>query len=172
MTRRVVKPQSLFEGKDAIVKRFPEQCGCPYGVPGDRLWVRETCLLWKGGAGPNSDVIYTTEEDFEPCKTTMKIMKDAGYPKYPVGNFSLISASHMPRWASRITLEIVNVRVERLQEITAEDAVKEGTPRSITKYGLAAFCELWDTINGKKYPWASNPWVWVLEFKRMTVEGK
>ncbi len=91
---------------------------------------------------------------------------------------------HMPRWASRLTLEITSVMVERLQEITEEDAKKEGVVRSGKnddcschlsnlnyecdyKEYRRSFCILWDSINGKKYPWASNPWVWVIEFKRV-----
>jgi len=82
---------------------------------------------------------------------------------------------HMPRWASRIALEITNVRVERLQDISEEDAQAEGVPKSITQYGLTIdyenyrepFIELWDKINGKKHPWASNPWVWVVEFRKI-----
>jgi hypothetical protein len=81
----------------------------------------------------------------------------------------------MPRWASRIALEITNVRVERLQDISEEDAQAEGVPKSITQYGLTIdyenyrepFIELWDKINGKKHPWASNPWVWVVEFRKI-----
>lgn len=84
---------------------------------------------------------------------------------------------HMPRWASRLTLEITKVRVERLQSISEEDAKAEGFTKSepIGDTGFEAtakrrFMSLWDRINGKKHPWASNPWVWVIEFK--TVEGK
>ena len=89
----------------------------------------------------------------------------------------------MPRSASRITLEITNIRVERLQEITEEDAIKEGIFKSKQYFhstihpikgtyqcwtsGREAFEKLWDSINGKKYPWSSNPWVWCLEFKRV-----
>jgi hypothetical protein len=87
----------------------------------------------------------------------------------------------MPRWASRITLEVVNVRVERLQEISEADAIAEGVytnEQALQKLGLPADTKLqgtcvdkyrivWESINGKKYPWASNPWVWVVEFKKV-----
>lgn len=82
----------------------------------------------------------------------------------------------MPRWASRITLEITNVRVERLQEITEEDAKNEGViPDESKKDGMSPiinsykypFERLWDSINGKTYPWSSNPWVWCVEFRRL-----
>jgi hypothetical protein len=85
----------------------------------------------------------------------------------------------MPRWASRITLEIVSVRVERLQEITEEDAAKEGIPTCIREDMECLLCNkpkpclsregfvgLWDSPNGKTHPWASNPFVWVIEFRR------
>jgi hypothetical protein len=81
---------------------------------------------------------------------------------------------HMPRWASRITLEVAGVRVERLQEITPDDAIAEGVfgeGRYNTQpgmpYPVATFAALWDSINDKRAPWASNPWVWVVEFRRI-----
>lgn len=87
----------------------------------------------------------------------------------------------MPRWASRITLELTEVRVERLQDISEEDAKAEATDpygNQATKYGLPdahglhwkgcsyrrGFAVLWDSLNAKRAPWASNPWVWVVEF--------
>lgn len=94
----------------------------------------------------------------------------------------------MPRWASRITLEITNVRVERLQEITQEDAFEEGMSQNLaSSLGFSVseseeifnftqcrrtFMHLWDSINAKKYPWSSNPWVWVIEFKRVSPTAK
>ena len=81
---------------------------------------------------------------------------------------------HMPRWASRITLEITNVRVERLQDISEEDAKAEGcriwkgVPGDGEMSATQAFVRLWDSINGKKpgRTWRDNPWVWVIEFRR------
>lgn len=141
---------------------------CPYGLVGDRLWVRETWREMRGGTDYRTD-----------------------YPDRV--NFRWNSPIHMPRWASRITLEIVGVRVERLQEISAEDARAEGllvawrqmsttassdpvqswrTSPDVLGEGSEfpshkdAFAELWNAINTKRgYPWASNPWVWVIEFK-------
>ena len=78
----------------------------------------------------------------------------------------------MPRWASRITLEITGLRVERLQDITEEDAVTEGLPpREQTGFDTARYRYhiLWDSLNAKRgYAWDSNPWVWVIEFKRLS----
>jgi hypothetical protein len=82
----------------------------------------------------------------------------------------------MPRWASRINLEITDVRVERLQDITEDDAVAEGVQYFITSGKMtrsemsmrSAFADLWDSINFKRgYGWDTNPWVWVVEFKRL-----
>ena len=81
-------------------------------------------------------------------------------------------ARFMPRWASRVTLEITEVRVQRLQEISSTDSIFEGIRIPDEKpVGNAVFIprdayrELWDSINAKKHPWSSNPWVWVLTFK-------
>ena len=74
---------------------------------------------------------------------------------------------HMPRWASRITLEITGVRVERVRSISEEDAIAEGVEPELDWTATMKYAVLWDKINGKKYPWASNPFVWVIEFKRL-----
>ncbi len=82
---------------------------------------------------------------------------------------------HMPRWASRITLEITDIRVERLQEISYADAMAEGVPFTELPPGQgrpdplhrAKFADLWESINGPG-SWEANPWVWVIEFKRVT----
>lgn len=153
---------------------------CPYGIPGDRIWVRESCWLrperserdMREGADTWPKVVYRA--DGEP--------NGAGWCKE--NNWKATSSIHMPRWASRITLEITNVRVERLQEITRKDALAEGVQYTPNICGGAylpcegdgfadsaqdAFAFLWDKINAKRgYPWESNPWVWVIEFKRAT----
>jgi hypothetical protein len=106
----------------------------------------------------------------------------------PYGIPGDISVYRMPRWASRINLEITDARVERLNDITEEDCIAEGVGHGFQmnagypdyqhiKNGAceltqdtayASFWSLWDSINGKKHPWSSNPWVWVVVFKLLT----
>lgn len=125
---------------------------CPYGQPGDKLWVRETFA--EGGVRNGDDVrvVYRADDSGVP------------YDKWTPSIF-------MPRAFSRITLEIKAVRVERLQDITAGDVISEGVwPRDWTMCNnnwQRKWIELWDGINGKAHPWESNPWVWVLEFTRV-----
>lgn len=118
-----------------------EGFACPYGVPGDRLWVRETFY----------------EHAFE-TKISKPVFTGFYRATEPYRNVPWRPSIHMPRWASRINLEITNVRVERLQDISEADAMAEGTQ------GKHSFAALWDTINVKRASWASNPWVWVIEF--------
>lgn len=132
---------------------------CPYGVPGDRLWCRETWNTQVGSFGESRPVVYraTDDERHGPWRPSI----------------------FMPRWASRITLEVVSVRVERLQEITEEDAKAEGVELAVngiedigggetrpTKSFRQGFVYAWNEINAKRGPWASNPWVWVISFRR------
>jgi len=128
---------------------------CPYGQVGDRLWVRETFTH----AGRDYEYFAdATEKDQLPGGWWYK------RPKTP--------SIFMPRWASRITLEITGIRVERLQDINTEDIYNEGIIKSIpdTLEGatLARFgaISLWDKLNLKRgFGWDSNPWVWVISFK-------
>lgn len=152
--------------------------------PGDRLWVRETWqpfirsmrsgIRYKAGGEKN-----TLGDDFNSLCELLK--RTGGDLQYKYGDWGDPSPSevryrddwrpsiHMPRWASRLTLEVTGVRVERLQEIGAADCVAEGlhpTMRNETPV-KNRFQELWDSINGKTHPWESNPWVWVYEFRRV-----
>ena len=150
-----------------------------YGVPGDRLWVREV-WSWRSG----------------------NILDDKAHEKYAIyaadhpndcGKYK--SPMFMPRWASRITLELTAVRVERVQEISEADAKAEGIAWNFDldpfagehvacRYqsavhqrrgwdtARAAYEELWNTLNAKRgFPWSSNPWCWVLEFKKGEVSA-
>lgn len=143
---------------------------CPFGQPGDRLWVRET---W---AAPHSD-------DARPPRSIhcdwMQIHYAATEER---GGLLWRPSIHMPRWASRITLEIIGVRVERLQDISEDDAKAEGAwgpDDSIISQVAAHFgCEpigvhpslayrmAWEQINGAG-SWEANPLVWAVEFKRV-----
>jgi len=139
------------EGKDA--ERF---CACPYGLPGDRLWVRETWAI---------DVAEMPPIDANGNPTCREVFMyradgDEGIYKWSPSIF-------MPREASRITLEVVKVRAERVQDISEADIAAEGVS-AIGVMPRWAFHELWDAINGKRAPWDSNPWVWVIEFKRIS----
>lgn len=150
---------------------------CPYGKPGDRIWVRETFC-------PVDDIQYGGERWVDYRATPkFEASHPAGWDSAPNDAEALKwrPSIHMPRWASRILLEITGVRVERLNAISQEDAQAEGMeltgwrptysdPDSggevMTPYDN--FAELWSSIYGDG-SWQANPWVWVIEFKR--VEG-
>jgi len=155
----------------------------PFGQPGDRLWVRENFYqhgVWsRAYYGENSD----PEDDyFNGSKKVIYAADNSGAKHggtrddFWRGRPSI----HMPRWASRITLEITGVRVERLQDISQKDAIAEGGPPNHPSidavsrdYGFPDFSrswfgQTWDHIYGEE-SWQANPWVWVIEFKR--VEG-
>lgn len=123
---------------------------CPYGQIGHRLWVREAWRTNTAGEGTQC-VLYSS--DFE------RIPDDGKWRP----------SIHMPRWASRLTLEITMVRAERLQQITDADARAEGCCGvSSTHFGTPNFRYLWDSLNAKRgYGWDVNPWVYVLEFKKV-----
>jgi len=184
-TRRIIKPQPLWVG-DPSVPFKTSDCdpkgiiNCPYGKPGDRLWVRET---WQGplfyGEIPydwNSDKYKNPEYCYYRASGHSCDFTDADDNYVERWSPSI----HMPRWASRILLEVVNVRVERLQDISEDDAIAEGcikfpfeddhayTFSKEDKTGHAthtgAYRNLWESINGPG-SWDLNPWVWVVEFK-------
>lgn len=149
---------------------------CPYGVPGDRLWVRETWALVPRTAYARSEGV---QQVLRPDDSHDAAVFAADWERSKPGRWR--PSIHMPRWASRITLEITGVRVERLQDISEADARAEGCPLthdgkpydppppdvdSWQGYGRASFCLLWSKINGPG-SWDANPWVWVVEFKRV-----
>jgi hypothetical protein len=134
---------------------------CPYGKPGDRLWVKET-FSWVGNGHSLRDL------EFLRSAETPKLVYRASVEQSDRWHPSL----HMPRWASRITLEIVSVRIERLNDISEDDAFHEGcepwTIEGPAGYELSyveEFAQLWESINGKG-SWSKNDWVWVIEFKK------
>lgn len=165
---------------------------CPYGVAGERLWVRETWAL----VSADDHSAFTARAERMPAGKTLADT-DGGLDRFidltdeqaewahaHVDPERWRPSIHMPRWASRLTLEISEVRVQRLQEISDEAAAAEGMDfRPIDtfpgvkawhapdgwshKTARGAFDHAWESINGKRAPWASNPWVWAITFKRL-----
>jgi len=169
------------------------------GQPGVRLWVRETCQSKELESG--LDVVFYPADNTEIPVNAHPL--DAGnwvdLYRYRGGEGKIVPSIHMPRWASRITLEITGVRVERLNSINENDALAEGLSE-ITKdgrtykygipvrdvypgndncgwpwhewehYPISAYSKLWQSISGAE-SWQANPWVWVIEFKRVVAGG-
>jgi hypothetical protein len=132
---------------------------CPYGHPGDRLWVRENIRRGKEG----NLAFYAADEGL--------VTKNGECVRW-IFNEPHVPSIHMPRWASRITLEITDVRVERLKNITNNDALAEGVPDirdKINNFDMRdCFAPFWDSLNAKRgFGWDVNPWVWVISFKRI-----
>lgn len=153
MTRRVIKPQPYLNdvGRLAwIISGWttPEEIAekAPYHV-GHKLWVRETWRVHHGDEGTQ-------------C---LEYKADAADNLMPHWKPSIF----MPRWASRITLEVTGLKVERVQDITESDVVAEGIQDTGAGDLRAMFAVLWSSINAKRgYGWAVNPWVWCISFKR------
>ncbi len=176
-TRRIVKPQPDHFHRDIIGKPQPwntedwnrvlpqhgeKEIACPYGCVGDRLWVRETWSSWLGAEEAGSPLCVRYKADGESL---------------PLGQRWKPSI-HMLRLLSRLTLEITDVRVERLDSISEAGAIAEGPPEvSCDSYSAtkddprADFRALWTKINGVG-SWVLNPWVWVLTFKVLTPAAK
>ena len=198
-SRRVINPQPKFIGAPNVPFKTDDTnskgiINCPYGRVGDRLWVRET---WKPGAWRNDgrvaiDYMASPELTHTPwaymgeqasrfihkwlaeVEKSGLVPNEQGRYEWEPGKSPLKwkSPMFMPRWASRITLEITDVRVERLQDITEEDARAEGTTSPLRYVGALRhkYKHLWDKLNAKRgYPWESNPWVWVVSFKVVKV---
>ena len=169
---------------------------CPYGVVGDRLWVREIWARVEPTPAIMEDyrlpIQWRVEKNPVLLRYWLKrIIFLSDFPGKKPEQCGRGSSDNlwrspvtMPRWASRQLLEVTNVRVERLHEITEEDAKAEGVSEPAPVHG--AWCDLsrgreghwsyrkpfadrWDAINGKKNPWSTNPWVWALTFRK--IEG-
>ncbi|RKH14333.1 hypothetical protein D7V97_03365 [Corallococcus sp. CA053C] len=209
ITRRLVKPQpetgESIEWLTNIVGRPPSfavtrpmssdvrELRCPYGQPGDRLWVRETWGL-EDGKDDGERVVWQADR----AAAWRSNLNDRFYLASDYAPTRWRPSIHMPRWASRLTLDVASVRVERLHDITEEDAKAEGLA-CITKdggrtwkYGIpdrdglpgtddtgwpwvdwdvsprVAFERLWSSINGAE-SWDANPWVWRIEFRQVEV---
>lgn len=183
-TRRVVKPQPYIDDQNnfwwngsnfgqnskgpnalSITSPLPssktKRPHCPHGVIGDQLWVRETFLDMHGtGIEYDGNKGYCFRADINNWGN--ESFKDYGLKWKP--------SIFMPRVASRITLEITGVRVERLQDISEADATAEGTPHSLNhpagRTAIENYEHLWECLNGDD-SWSLNPWVWVIEFKKV-----
>lgn len=197
-TRRVIRPQpgmffttfsklEIFKSVLHAIYKDGAMVRCPYGNVGDRLWVRET---WAAERGYNNLAPRDIEGQYASIENVDLWWRadhasdrrlDAKPGKWRPSIF-------MPRWASRITLEITDIRIERVQDISEADAIVEGVSDARMflpgefevepaqkKTGLSLpvwrFMHLWNSINGKRgYDWPSNPWVWIIEFKLLKGE--
>lgn len=142
---------------------------CPFGQPGDRLWVRETWSADFANYYPNDRVWYAADDDRRLDIEVVDGVRGIFSPESDVHvPFRWRPSIHMPRWASRITLEITGVRVERLQNMSGEDAQSEGFAYegSHVLGDIDEFSRVWTSIYGEE-SWQANPWVWVVEFKRV-----
>jgi hypothetical protein len=190
-TRRVVKVRGVSDDVAMWLHYMARAVDmeCPYGKPGDRLWVRETWRTEELESGLDG-VRYAADDFFLPIENTMAASEawgDAHFNKHGKSyGMAWRPSIYMPRWASRIMLEVVKVRVERVQEITRDDAKAEGVSkiwawnaernakhpehfrRGVFNPYVANYSVLWDEINAKRgFGWDVNPWVWVVEFKQV-----
>jgi hypothetical protein len=198
-TRRIVKPAPSAEtnliewntaesefvpwrwviGSPTTGSRTGKPFACPYGAPGDTLWVRES-IRWAGTVPPRSYL----EEEYDSAVYAA----DGAPTKLDTWPWkrTVLPSIHCPRGLSRLTLEVTDVRVQRLQDISEEDARAEGVEAFEGMVNDATLCAmakatgdtatdarplfacLWDSLNGKRAMWASNPWVWCVSFRRVT----
>jgi hypothetical protein len=211
-TRRAVKPSPEWTepgtawkfsedghsgpGWYAYNEDYPEEGAlfyrCPYGQPGDLLWVREAWQYYNWTDEGEPCIRYSADNATAWPEAGTEAWADKLVDVWEIlsreDNYTIDNCArdrrwrpsiHMPRWASRITLEVVSVRVERLADISKDDAMAEGIVlQPDGGFGLAdsthynfsdptdSYCSLWESINGDG-SWLSNPWVWAVEFKRV-----
>ena len=191
VTRRIAKPirhpdpGNVYAPGALVLEHEPQhvidRC-CPHGVPGDQLWVKETFYAWgrwetRYSAKKGRDEWHFVDMTLE-CGKAYLYAADGPRPQPLAGKrdggttpkWWKRPSIHMPRWASRITLEVTGVRVERLQDISEADALAEGVSAILDEMRRATprcdFQALWQSINGPG-SWDANPWVWIVEFKRI-----
>lgn len=168
-----------FNAGKTMVRNDDMHIACPFGLKGDRLWVRETFRV-HSRATDVATLVYKASEQQSWTQQTHRVPIEKCNKPAVVDTWT--PSIHMPRWASRITLEITGVRVERLWDITEDNAKAEGCTfealrfkpgtREAEEMGHTAvyqFGGLWQSIYGEE-SWQANPWVWVVEFKRVEVE--
>jgi hypothetical protein len=210
-TRRILKLSKMGLGKLAATDFHPEaayrgvqqnsgtaqwyddngghyrESVCPYGMPGDRLWVKEThAFISTYGVSRSvadatarkhkTTVIYKASPPWQYNADDVEVVFDGDSPMgrlqqvfREVSDLAWKPSIHMPRWASRLTLEIVSLKVERVQDISEGDIIAEGCPDEYL-LGKNWYRPLWDEINGIG-SWEANPWVWVVEFKRVVADA-
>ena len=163
-TRRIVEEK--FYGRAVAAELLAKHC--PYGQPGDRIWVRETYRV-HGKATDVATLVYRASVRNSWTEQTHRVPVEVC--NKPVSE-KWTPSIHMPRWASRILLEITDVRVERLHDMSEADAKAEGATPATYKITPSeavyrvGFGDIWRSIYGQDN-WLSNPWVWVIEFKRI-----
>lgn len=195
MTRRIVKPQpgegSYLAHYSAASPHWTWAKGyrtyrrrCPYGMVGDHLWIKEAWLYV--GPGSGSELEDQWELMSDPENQTVRNVWYRATHENPI-TLKWESPLFMPRWASRVLLEVVNVKAERVQGISRKDADAEGLCSWSNEatgqryYGIKhadvwetdprqAFARLWDSIHGKG-AWERNDWVWAIEFKKVGGAG-
>ncbi|WP_396616763.1 hypothetical protein ACHZ97_04095 [Lysobacter soli] len=169
----VARPGDRLQRRVSLDAPAPCLAGvCPHGAPGERLWVRETHAFVPATAYRAS---IGVEQAVNPKDIHEAAIYREGFDR-STGGIRWRPSIHMPRWACRLVLEIAGVRVERLQSISDDDARAEGSSGghgSIPGYGYSAtpaehFAHVWRDLYGDA-SWQANPWVWVIDFKRVGV---
>jgi hypothetical protein len=171
---KIINNWALDAGDDCM-----REVNCPYGKPGDQLWVRETWTKLVPEHFITSQFVYKADCCLDSEEARLDYIK-AGYPyKWKPS---------IQKAAARIWLEITDIRVERLQDISSDDAMSEGinkkfyyeqgisTPESMEEFWAKGYYQegfkmLWKSINGND-SWNQNPWVWVVSFKVLSTTGK
>lgn len=175
-TRRIVEPQP---NKQLLCRILDGTWGyefsgddwrCPYGNVGDRLWIREAWAAYSGGVTIECEEYDLVEgpiaiDETGPLTVVYRGAEDSCPERWR-------SAMHMYRWACRTVVEITEIRVQRLQDLTAEDCQAEGVDCNCLEGGFDAgvafgnFVLLWESISGAG-SWDENPWVWAITFKKV-----
>ena len=192
-TRRVAKVECCGVYVAAVTASDVLNIGdCPYGAPGDRLWVRESAWIYgrwvPDGVTARGRQRWRFRAIDQRVRYEQPLSHELTYWGSEYDGYVFRPSIHLPRWASRITLEITDVRVERLQDISDEDVADEGVRWQSRLDGTEAdyiadhaqkpngyftpkvcYWRLWDTLNAARgYGWDANPWVWVVNFTRTT----
>lgn len=171
--RKKIRPTEPYEFDHDGVLMVEDECGethafadyypCPYGKPGDRLWVRETWSI-PSNEPLNGRTVPTEDVRYAASSYAVDIQNPANRWRPSI---------HMPRWASRLLLEITDVRVQRVQDISEADAEAEGVLPVHSNMGdtasyIGGFYFIWGDINEKRgFGWNANPWVWTITFRRV-----